>query len=208
MPKTTTRPNPPFSRGAASTRVHVDQHLRIPDFPPVDSIGKSAVRKKFGPNELIAPRRKPGQRKWTPAQRHAAAMRARKTRPWLHSSGPITPQGKARASQNARKHGYDAVLTWYLREQSRFIRAVNRWLPCYAAAIRLGQPEPVFTFTPLPCPHGLTKNAKTPCNPWAAPAITTPTINLAGATALRTGFISERRKSCPSTKPCSSHGRT
>ncbi len=51
------------------------------------------------------------------------------------------------------------------------------------------------------------KSMKNPCYSLAQPAITTPTINLAGATALCTGFISERRKSCPSTKPCLSHGR-
>ena len=42
-----------------------------------------------------------------------------RTKPWLHSTGPRTPEGKRRSSQNARKHGR------YSRETKRK-RAIYR----------------------------------------------------------------------------------
>lgn len=39
---------------------------------------------------------------WTPERRARQAERIRQTRPWEHSTGPRTPEGKAVSSQNAR----------------------------------------------------------------------------------------------------------
>jgi len=129
--------------GPMLASVHVDQHLRIPNFPPVDSIGKIPPAKKIQPNELINPaRRKRGQRSWTPAQRHAAAMRIRAQKPWRHSSGPKTNTGKARSSLNRYKHGMKsrlmAELNAALRDQNRYLRDINRWITACNAARRLG----------------------------------------------------------------------
>lgn len=40
---------------------------------------------------------------WTPERRARQAELIRQWRPWEHSTGARTPEGKAKASQNARK---------------------------------------------------------------------------------------------------------
>ena len=40
---------------------------------------------------------------WTPERRQAQRDRINATRPWEHSTGPRTPEGKAICSQNAAK---------------------------------------------------------------------------------------------------------
>lgn len=56
---------------------------------------------------------------WTQEQKAEAARRARLNRPWLHSTGPRTTQGKRTSSRNSLKHGYFSrekqALRWYLR---------------------------------------------------------------------------------------------
>ena len=42
---------------------------------------------------------------WTQARRARQAALIRSWQPWRRSTGPRTPAGKARAAQNARRHG-------------------------------------------------------------------------------------------------------
>ena len=42
---------------------------------------------------------------WTPERKAAAAARCRANKPWQYSTGPVTQNGKMRASLNATKHG-------------------------------------------------------------------------------------------------------
>lgn len=78
---------------------------------------------------MISTARKIKPRRWTPAQRAAASMRARITRPWRHATGPRTAAGKACSRLNARKHGrYDAEMCYLravLRRQRAFLYEVH-----------------------------------------------------------------------------------
>ena len=38
---------------------------------------------------------------WTPERRAKQAANIRRTKPWLHSTGPTTPEGKSISSRNA-----------------------------------------------------------------------------------------------------------
>ena len=44
-------------------------------------------------------------KQWTEERRKAQAERYRNNRPWKHSTGPKSEEGKARSSLNAFKHG-------------------------------------------------------------------------------------------------------
>ncbi|QQG37316.1 MAG: hypothetical protein HYS17_06025 [Micavibrio aeruginosavorus] len=70
---------------------------------------------------------------WNTARRLAASERIRTHKPWLKSTGPRTPAGKAITRLNALKHGrrsaeaiaeHRATLD-YLRQQRRFLAQVR-----------------------------------------------------------------------------------
>ncbi len=62
---------------------------------------------------------------WTSERRARQTELIQKWRPWEKSTGPNTPEGKARVSQNAYKGG-----TWrVLRELARAMRDQRKHLP-------------------------------------------------------------------------------
>ena len=64
---------------------------------------------------------------WTTETRARAAERCRANRPSAHSTGPRTDVGKARAAQNARRHGHrDATTREFLRLLAAFRRRIGQ----------------------------------------------------------------------------------
>jgi hypothetical protein len=68
-------------------------------------------------------------RGWPPARRAAQAQNIRKTRPWLHATGPKTYHGKRKVRLNAQKHGFQNAawrgLHAALKAQKRFLKLVK-----------------------------------------------------------------------------------
>ena len=59
---------------------------------------------------------------WTLERRQRQAEEIRRWKPWEQSTGPVTPEGKARVSRNAWKGGHRAQL----RELSKMVNAEIR----------------------------------------------------------------------------------
>ncbi len=62
---------------------------------------------------------------WTPERRKAAAEQARRVRPWEHSTGPRTAEGKARSARNSPHYG-ERELWLRLRDWLRECRRCRR----------------------------------------------------------------------------------
>jgi hypothetical protein len=152
--------------------------LQVPTTPPAspnkvqpfEYIQNSELRKNENTqNELIngplgaSRKRKRGKSVWTPERRAAAALRASLQKPWLHSTGPKTPEGKRRSRYNAYKHGlttsYSKRLRAALRLQSLFLTALNALIKAEKRRRRAisGQNGTI-----------------NPCNEGSKPPITTP----------------------------------
>ena len=63
-------------------------------------------------------------RQWTAEERLRQSQLIRNWQPWKQSTGAITPQGKARSSQNAYKHGISKLkreMLALLKQQEQFL---------------------------------------------------------------------------------------
>lgn len=65
---------------------------------------------------------------WTPERRARQAEAIRDWAPWRHSTGPVTAQGKARASRNADQG---------VAANRRIMRALSQALDRHMNAVRL-----------------------------------------------------------------------
>ncbi|BCL59467.1 hypothetical protein DGMP_01600 [Desulfomarina profundi] len=62
---------------------------------------------------------------WTEERRRKQAQICKETKPWKHSSGPRSREGKKIASQNALKHGFRGGI---LRQANNLISRNNKLL--------------------------------------------------------------------------------
>ena len=63
-----------------------------------------------------------GARKWTPVQRAQQAVKIHSWQPWAKSTGPQSPEGKLKSSQNAKRFTYRklaAFTNWIGRQGDR-----------------------------------------------------------------------------------------
>lgn len=58
----------------------------------------------------------------TPAGRERIRQATMRHKPWLHSTGPRTPEGKAKVAMNGRKHQIGSISVRQLRAQLAEIR--------------------------------------------------------------------------------------
>ena len=65
---------------------------------------------------------------WTLERRRWQSAMMQTWRPWAHSTGPRTPEGKARVSKNGLKHGMRGALGRELRAALRIMREAEREL--------------------------------------------------------------------------------
>jgi hypothetical protein len=86
-------------------------------------------------------------RRWTEAQRQAAATRIRAQKPWTRSTGPRSTDGKAAASRNAVKHGFRSRAMRDLYKAMADLGRLRRWAVRDArlrlALARLGEDSPI-----------------------------------------------------------------
>lgn len=61
-------------------------------------------------------------RTWTLEQRQKQAQAIRRWKPWNQSTGPKSPEGKAKVSRNAYRGGEWATLRQMLKELNRALR--------------------------------------------------------------------------------------
>ncbi len=98
------------------------------------------AQRKKAKTELInqLPKRTRGQSVWTPERRARAAARARRNKPWLHSTGPRTAAGKAVSRYNgcigAPPTPLERRAKLYMREQKHFLRGMDAYLRLRRAA--------------------------------------------------------------------------
>ena len=72
----------------------------------------------------------------SPEGRERLREAAQRNRPWVHSTGPKTPEGKAMSSRNAVTHGMSVQLRLLADER----RDIQRWL----AALDLDDAQALF----------------------------------------------------------------
>ena len=65
---------------------------------------------------------------WTPERRAQQAQRIRQQKPWLHSTGPKTEEGKAKVARNAYKGGSWKAIQELRRRLNEGFGEQQRWL--------------------------------------------------------------------------------
>ena len=85
-------------------------------------------------------------RGWPPERRCQQAARLRALKPWLKSTGPKTRTGKARAAQNALKHGGRAV---FMRKLAHMLALHRRLLRKIEADIQKSEASCLLSEFPL-----------------------------------------------------------
>jgi hypothetical protein len=64
---------------------------------------------------------------WTPERKAKAAEMIHDWKPWKHTTGPKTPEGKAKSSMNSLKTGYKSKEAIKMRrERAALIKEINR----------------------------------------------------------------------------------
>lgn len=115
---------------APSRKLSRGQNEVINQAIPVRPCGRSEAIRPAASCHDDPVKRTRGQSVWTPERRAAAAERARKHKPFRHSTGPRTASGKARSRLNAWKHGSYCQsaknLRMALRRYSLFLKDINK----------------------------------------------------------------------------------
>ena len=65
---------------------------------------------------------------WTPERRQRQREAIQRWKPWKQSTGPKSPEGKARAARNAWTGGHGAKLRQLRKELNQAMRAQRNWL--------------------------------------------------------------------------------
>jgi hypothetical protein len=95
---------------------------------------------------------------WPPERRRAQAARLKAQKPWLHSTGPRTTEGKARSRLNGYRHGLRSAamrrLKSLMREQRRFVRDFVVGKPAPAPHMDSSHPPRYFIAATRETCHG------------------------------------------------------
>lgn len=70
----------------------------------------------------------PAMSAWTPERRQRQREAIRRWKPWKQSTGPKSPEGKARAARNAWTGGHGAKLRQIIKELNQAMRAQRKML--------------------------------------------------------------------------------